>query len=203
MDVEIPCPQCGTVFRVRRELLGKRTKCTKCGAVFVLAAHAATPSAAEPARSPIPTSIFPEAQSTPHSQPTDIPSFVIDTGARPRESVRPSGEMFGFEHDPSKPRFPALRLVARAYEILAIIVLAFAALILLMFVIAVIREPRAILGAIVGSGFTFFAAVAASLTMLFMAQGIRLWLQVEQNTRETQQACRRLADHLCSVESDD
>ena len=36
--------------------------------------------------------------------------------------------------------------------------------------------------------------------LLFSAQMIRPALQVEQNTRETSEACARLAEHLCSIE---
>jgi hypothetical protein len=110
------------------------------------------------------------------------------------------GESLGFEGESPQPRFPALRIVARAYEILAIVVLAFAAFALVLFVVAVIRQPSAILGAILGSGLTFFWAALTALTLLFLAQSIRLGLAIELNTRETHRACRQLADHLCAVE---
>ncbi len=40
--VTIPCPECGTRFRVPTQSLGRRAECRKCHAVFVLSAPATT-----------------------------------------------------------------------------------------------------------------------------------------------------------------
>jgi len=45
-------------------------------------------------------------------------------------------------------------------------------------------------------------AFITALMFLFVSQAIRLGLQIEQNTRETQQACRQLADHLTAIQTE-
>jgi len=110
--------------------------------------------------------------------------------------------MLGFENDRDKPRFPALRIVARTYEFMAIVILAIALVMLLVFLVTIIGDPSKFLVALLGAGFTAWWSFIAAVTMLFIAQFIRLALAIEQNTRETQVACRRLAEHLCAVESE-
>jgi predicted Zn finger-like uncharacterized protein len=211
MNVDIKCPNCGAVYTVRREILGKRTKCTQCGQAFVIAEASGASKEPRPAAStPIPD----DAQwpTAPTSVDTSaIPPFAV----RPESTVArrkpfPGAELFGFERDPNAPRFPALRMVARGYEILAVVVLVIAAVMLVVFMVAVVREAirepdnfiTSFIGAIFAYGFTFFWAAITALTLLFFAQFIRLNLQIEQNTRETRDSCQRLADHLCMVERD-
>ena len=91
-------------------------------------------------------------------------------------------------------------MVARAYEIMAVVVLAFAALLLVLLLIAVIREPSAWLAAMLSFGVMFASAFVTALMFLFAAQAIRLGLQIEQNTRETQQSCRQLAEHFSAIQ---
>jgi NADH:ubiquinone oxidoreductase subunit 6 (subunit J) len=95
-----------------------------------------------------------------------------------------------------------MRMGARAYEIMAVVVLAIAALLLLVFFVAVIREPSAWLAAMLSSGLMFATAFAAALMFLFAAQAIRLGLQIEQNTRESAQACRQLAEHFSAIQTE-
>lgn len=204
MNIDVFCPNCGTLFTVRRDVLGKKTKCTKCGTVFVIAEPVA---AAAPMPAPPPLlDQFPEIDM---SAPAPAPRRATQPNSRANFDQFTSGEFFGFEVEASKkPRFPALRIVAKFYEILAILVLAFAALLLLMFfigfLIAVTKEPengfQYIRGAIAASGIMFFWVTMLAVGLLFIAQLIRLALQVEQNTRETRDACQQLADHLCDIE---
>jgi hypothetical protein len=112
-------------------------------------------------------------------------------------------DIFGFERDSKKPSFPALRIVARSYEVLAVIVIVVAAIMFAAMATRVIFNPEDIFAVILASGLTFLWTVATAITLLFFAQGIRLGLQVEQNTRETSVACRQLAEHLCAIESVD
>ena len=113
-----------------------------------------------------------------------------------------TGESFGFERDQSRPRFPALRIVARAYEVMAVIVIVIAVCALVLFLVAVIRQPSSFFAALVSSGFAFFWMLAMSLMFLLISQAIRLGLQIEQNTRETGEACRQLADHLTAIQTE-
>jgi predicted Zn finger-like uncharacterized protein len=198
MTIDAPCPNCGTIYTVRRELIGKRTKCTRCGTPFVITE--VTPAQAQPATPPPSPeqglfSDIPIHQSyAPHAAP---PTSKQSSPGRNR-----TGEFFGFERDQSRPRFPALRIVARAYEVMAVIVLVFAAGALVLFLVSVIREPSSFLAALVSSGFAFFWLLAMSLMFLFISQAIRLGLQIEQNTRETGDACRQLTDHLTAIQVD-
>lgn len=220
MDIDVPCPHCGTVFTLRRDLIGKRTKCSRCGTPFTIAEPPAAqrPRAGAPVSPPqisishMPTHL-PIEHAAPRQEsfsgiPTHLPIAPTVAPAThdqlpPRETAeRRFTQSLGFEKDQSQPSFPALRMVARAYEIMAIIVLAVAACLLVVFLIAVIREPSAILAAMLASGMAFFWALVTALMLLFISQSIRLWLQIEQNTRETKIACRQLADHLCSIESE-
>jgi predicted Zn finger-like uncharacterized protein len=198
MTIDASCPNCGTIYTVRRELIGKRTKCTRCGTPFTITEM---PLAQAPPASPPPPpdqGLFADIPIHPSYAPHTVPPTAEQ--APPRRSR--TGEFFGFEQDTTHPRFPAMRMVARAYEIMAVIVLVIAACLLILFLIAVIREPRAIIAAILSSGMAFGWAFVTALMFLFVSQAIRLGLQIEQNTRETQQACRQLADHLSGIQVD-
>lgn len=201
MTVDTTCPNCGTLYTLRRELIGKRTKCTRCDTHFTIT---------ETAHVPTPPATAPVAPPTPPPQPvyTDIPTHLPHVARSiPAASTEPApttihrtGELLGFEQDKSQPRFPALRIIARAYEIMAIIVLVIAAIMLVVFLVQVISAPSTILVAIVSTGFAVLGMVATSLMFLFVAQAIRLGLQIEQNTRETQQSCRQLAEHFSAIQ---
>jgi predicted Zn finger-like uncharacterized protein len=200
MTIDATCPNCGTLYTLRSELLGKRTKCTRCGTHFTITEtpHVPTPPPAAPTAPPAP----------PQPVYTDIPTHLPHiTRTTPTASPEPAatthrgaGEFFGFEQDKSQPHFPALRIIARAYEIMAVIVLIIAAVMLVIFFVQVIAAPKAILVAIMSTGFAAFWLVATSLMFLFVAQAIRLGLQIEQNTRETQHACRQLAEHFSAIQ---
>jgi hypothetical protein len=111
-----------------------------------------------------------------------------------------ASEFFGFEQDVSQPRFPAMRIVARAYEIMAIIVLVLAIIALLIALVAIVRNPSNVIGELFGWGIVFAWATLTAILLLFNSQSIRLLLQIEQNTRETQQACRQLAEHFSAIQ---
>jgi len=202
MNVDAPCPNCDTVFTVRRELLGKRTKCTRCGTVFTIAESAATqtPPAVQPTQVTPATS--PKIATPPPAEIPIIPQITVDPQSRATSRAAQSQEFFGFERASSQPRFPTLRKIARGFEILAVIVLAIAPILLLLFVIAVIKNPDALLSGILGAGLAVFWSTLVAISLLAAAQAIRLALQIEENTRETHQACRQLADHLCSIETE-
>jgi hypothetical protein len=205
MTIDAPCPNCGTIYTVRRELVGKRTKCTRCGTPFAIAemAPAQAPAASSPpSASPSPSpdqGLFADIPIHQSFSPHAIPPAAEQ--APPRSSA--AREFIGFEQDVIRPRFPAMRIVARAYEIMAVIVLVIAACLFIVFLVGVIREPQAILLAMLSSGLLFGFAFATALMLLFAAQSIRLSLQIEQNTRETGEACRQLAEHLCAIQVDE
>lgn len=201
MNIDATCPQCGTLFTVRRELLGKRTKCTRCGTHFTItetpAAAAPRPTAPPQMSPPAPyPSVFADIP-THLSQPTRPTAPPHEPPAAPAYAAR---EFLGFEANESQPRFPAMRMVARGYQFAAIVVAVIAALLFLGFVITIIREPSNFLPALFAWGLAIVWALVTIVMLLFISQAIRLGLQIEQNTRETQQACRQLADHLGGIE---
>ena len=201
MDVNVPCPNCGTVFTIKSELLGKRTKCTNCGNAFVLTAPVAPPPPKPAAPEPfeLPTSLFPDRHAAPPPPLVSAPPFRPEPqlGTEPPRAMAPA-------YTPQSPagqqRFPALRIVARLYEVLAVIALASAALLLLLLLINSVSSERPAAPQIFWSAVEIGSMLGAALTCLFIAQAIRLGLQIEENTRATQTACRELADHLCAVE---
>jgi predicted Zn finger-like uncharacterized protein len=201
MNVDVPCPNCGTIFTVRQELLGKRTKCPKCSTVFTLVAPArAIP--AKPDSSELPASILPGVHRRLEPEPVQHPTADVQAVSPPGPSRYSAKEVSGFAPDASRPRFSALRIVARLYEVLAVIILVVAAIALLLMIVAISQDPEAIRFLLFSYGVVAFWATAGAMTLLFFAQTIRIVLQVEHNTRETHIACRQLADHLCAVESE-
>jgi hypothetical protein len=218
MNVDILCPQCGTLFTVRRDLLGKRTKCIKCGTMFVIAeppagsaprvaAPTTTPTA--PAPPPLPSSLkasqmpaaeLPEIVTTPRLAPIPPPPIDVHRPAPTAESFPPH-EFAGAAAEVAAPRFTILYFVARVYEVLAILALVAAALLLLLSLAAVVMNPTAtVLPTLMAMGLSVFWAMMAAVMFALMAQSIRLGLQIEQNTRETRLACERLAEHLSGIE---
>lgn len=200
MNVDITCPQCGTIYTVGSEVLGKRTKCVRCGANFTIAEPAASPTPPPSATSQTPNFA---ALSQPPAPPPDIPAFPqVVTEPAPRVAPRAAAvpEVATLRHEPPAPQYPVLRFVALAYEILAGVVMVIAVILFLFLIIAAISQPEAILGALLATGLSFFWALLISVSLLAGAQTIRLVLQMEKNTRETHRACRQLADHLCSIE---
>jgi predicted Zn finger-like uncharacterized protein len=195
MTIDAPCPNCGTIYTVRRDLIGKRTKCTRCGTPFVIA------------EAPVPPSR--EAVSPPQEAFTGIPTHLPPLTHTPQSGAptsvvasTPAREVLDFGSSGSSPRFPAMRIVARSCEITAAIVLLLAVILLLDFFYSLV-SPSGILGpspAVIG--IAFFGTLSMALMLLFAAQSIRLGLQIEQNTRETGEACRQLAEHLCGIQVD-
>ncbi len=202
MNIDITCPQCGTVYTVGSEVVGKRTKCVRCGTGFTIlepATSATSPPAAATSQSPnIP------AAAPPAAAPQDIPAFPqVVTEPPPRITPRTAAAPTHFySHEPATPQFPVLRFIALAYEILAGAVMLIAVVLFVFFLLTAISQPDAILGALLATGLSFFWAILISVSLLAGAQTIRLVLQMEKNTRETQKACRQLADHLCSINTE-
>ncbi len=199
MTIDAPCPNCGTIYTVRRDLIGKRTKCTRCGTPFVITevplAQPPRPTAPPPQEQPAFGDI-PIHQTFP---PRQAPEVEPQRATQASGTRQQTANYLGFD-DKSKPRFPALKMVARGYEVLAVIVLAVAAIMLIVGIVSVIANPHAIVSVLVSSGMMVVWGLATALMCLFFAQVTRLALQVEQNTRQTSEACRQLAEHLGGIQ---
>src|SRR5690349_897903 len=204
MTIDAPCPNCGTLYTVRRDLIGKRTKCTRCGMPFVIAEMA--PTQAPPAGPPPSAEAAPTPQEAFTGIPTHLPPIMHAPQPGTPTSVvtsAPAREVLGFESNRSNPRFPAMRIVARSCEITAAIVLLLAVVLLLDFFYRLLSPSADLLGPSPATiGIAFFGALSMALMLLFAAQSIRLGLQIEQHTRESSEACRQLAEHLCAIQID-
>lgn len=202
MTIDATCPHCGTLYTLRRELIGKRTKCTRCGTQFTITESPSVPS--PPAAAPIPPP-SPPPQPVYTDIPTHLPHLVrTETGAGESSASRRTrsrtADFLGFEQDKSAPRYPAVKMVARAYEILAIVVLVCAAGWLVLEIINAIRVPQETLRHLLNAVIAILWGLATALMCLFVSQMTRLALQIEHNTRETSTACRQLAEHFSAIE---
>jgi len=205
MTVDTTCPNCGTLYTLRSDLIGKRTKCTRCGTHFVITetAHVPTSAAAVPPASPI--------QPTPPPPPIygDIPTHLPHVARTEQRYEEPgiqrpqrtrTADFLGFERDKEAPRYPAIKLVARGYEILAIIALVCTVGWIIFEIALTIRAPKDALLHLFNSIIAILWGLATALMCLFVSQMTRLVLQIEYNTRETSSACRQLAEHFSAIE---
>ena len=206
MTIDAPCPNCGTIYTVRRDLIGKRTKCTRCGTPFVIVEGA--PLQPPPTNPPQP----------PPAQPQPVPDQLLygdipihqsyaaqpipPAAQQPARHYAATSASVGAQPDKPNSRYPVIRMVAKGYEVLAVLVLIFAAIMLVVGIVQVILNPESILRVLVSSGMMCVWGLATALMCLFFSQVIRLFLQIEQNTRETSEACRQLADDLTAIQTE-
>jgi predicted Zn finger-like uncharacterized protein len=193
MGVIVSCPQCGTQYSVERERLGRRSKCAKCGAAFVLSAPV------EPA-----PSVVSEQVAEPNIEDfAAIPQFEIVPPAKRVRTPAPPQPAAVATAGAAGPSFWALRLLARSYEVFAVISLVAIMIPLVLMVQALVQFPTLASLVVLRYCLAIVSLLASALIMFLIAQLVRLILQVEQNTRETSIACQRLAEHLCAIESAD
>jgi predicted Zn finger-like uncharacterized protein len=187
MNVTVLCPQCGTQYSIQRDLLGRRSKCAKCGSAFVLSESipAVAPARAiEPAAEEI--AIIPEVAVAPRARRAKTPKSIPNPVATPAATAAPS--------------FWALRLLARSYEVFAVISLVAVMVPVVLMVQTVVQFPSLATLLVLRYAIAIVSLLASALILFLIAQLVRLILQVEQNTRETSIACRQLAEHLCGIE---
>jgi hypothetical protein len=219
MNIDVPCPNCGTVFTLRRDLIGKRTKCTRCGTPFMITEP---PAAQSPSRqapespqqvsySDLPAHLA--APAPPQEQFAGIPTHLpvgpppisapqSPTAQRQQTAHRVPATQFQTQSNRSASGFPAMRLLARAYEVFALLLFFVFLVCFIVFLVSAITKSTTFLAALMNWGIPSFATLISGLMVLVAAETIRVSLRIEQNTRETQIACRQLADHLCSIETE-
>jgi hypothetical protein len=132
-----------------------------------------------------------------------IPQFDIVPPAKRARATPPSQPAVVMPAAGAGPSFWALRLLARSYEVFAVISLVAIMIPLVLMVQALVQFPTLASLVLLRYGLAIVSLLASALIMFLIAQLVRLILQVEQNTRETSVACQRLAEHLCAVESVD
>lgn len=199
MNVDVRCPACSAYFSVPTTVLGKRTKCTKCGERFEL-------TAAPPSESDLTgfDDIVIEEAATADVKTDSVPPPPIsppqfDSGIRPAHDVEGDALVAPASTRTGTRTFMALRIVARFYEILAIIVAAVGILVLVLAFVAIVTDDSPISRTtsvwqwFVTTGMTAFWTAMTVTGLLFVAQIIRLALQVEENTYESRKAFQRIA----------
>lgn len=214
MQVSTSCPNCSTRFQVSNTVIGKRTRCTKCGKPFVLAEIDPSPVIRQQIQQPREDDAIrePEAESAAESRPSPPPLHKpqqwidIENGYETpnlADATLPTTEI-ALGHR----KFLALRIVAGIFEILAV-------LMLLAMTVSITVDALEY-NEIVQKGFDelnelrkgrilrdiFNVVIGGSvviLCLLFLANLIRLGIQIERNTYQSQELLQQL--HALSLPS--
>ena len=190
MSVVVSCPQCATQYSIERELLGRRSKCAKCGVAFTLV---------EP-----PPAVAPAAVAEPQLPYFgSFPQFELESPASPAPSPLPTPRPAARPKESTAPSFWALRMMARSYEVFAVVSLVAIMIPIVLMVQTLIQFPTLATLVVVRYSVAIVSLLTSAVVLFLIAQLIRLILQVEQNTREASEACRQLVEHLGAIESDE
>ena len=169
--LKVKCHICGKSIRGGDDWAGMTAKCPNCDAELVFPAARDNDSEAV-STEPIEINVNPVV-SVP---PTKNGVFASEIAGI---------ENFGFERDKSQPRFPALRVLARTYEFLAIAIFVMAIVFIAMSVISAgYFGFQGLLSALIFAILVLLLTAAVTVTLLCGAQFIRLALQIEENTRK-------------------
>jgi hypothetical protein len=121
----------------------------------------------------------------PHASDTTKPSTdAAMPQHRKRAVATKAARAYEVTSEPTKHRYPFLLLLAAVYRILAGVVIGLG--VVAVIVIMVVRGPSGFPTAII----TMAVCVAAGLPMLICAEVIRVFLDMEQNTRQTNDLLR-------------
>jgi hypothetical protein len=196
MNVTVSCSQCGTQYSIQRELLGRRSKCAKCGVAFTLVET--SPTAAPVVAPSVAPAVAVEPQLPDFGS---LPQFELEPPVTPAGSPRPTPRPAARPTEGIAPSFWALRFMARSYEVFAVISLVAIMIPIVLMVQTLIQFPTLATLVVVRYSVAIASLLASAVVLFLIAQLIRLILQVEQNTRETSEACRQLVEHLGAIES--
>ena len=204
MNVDVRCPACRSCFTVPTTVLGKRTKCTKCGERFELTA--VTTSEDDLAGlDEIGNDFWNSSVGESAVPPPPIAQSSFDAG---HESVSKSDvdSSVAASARSGKRQFSALRFVASFYELMSFIIAIVGVLAVVASVVLYASESTSIFQPsfsewLIGTLIAIFCMSMIVTGLLFIAQLIRLALQVEENTFEAREACRRIAKSLESNSS--
>jgi len=203
MQVATACPHCSARFQVAQTVIGKRTRCTKCGEPFVLSERPTAPDATR-----TPSKIRPVAKADSVDFDFDKPALDRNHTAHAppipptppdfrNENLGIDANAIDVEDRWQRPpasvsrEYRALRIIARILEILAIVLV-----VLLVIAIAIVsfgysQQPNqtaldlshfmlGILEMCVSVGIV-------NLFLFFFANMIRLIIQIERNTYNCQE----------------
>lgn len=221
MNAKVHCPNCLAEFSVPASLIGKRTRCTKCSKPFQLVTDPDTASVdpdpwdpKQPHASDSPSGTYDDppwnwGPDPAHGQAPPAPAIserVDDT--RSKESIpRPHVSL---KREASQPRrqFAAMRIVAVVLECAAILVAALSVLAGIIIAVGVVGAQISelrwwdLLEVLARSAAELLIGAITATLLFFLAQLIRLGLQIEQNTFDTrtsvgemERLCRTKLDH--------
>ena len=215
MQVPTACPHCSARFQVAQAVIGKRTRCTKCGEPFVLSESPAAPASTGASSETRPVAKahsvdfdfdepVPDRNHTAHAPP--IPPAPPDFG---NENLGIDANAFEVEDRGQRKstsvsrEYRALRTIARILEILAII---FVALLVIAIVFAIYayakqtspttQDLTALVIVILQMSFT---VGVVDLCLLFISNFIRLNIQIERNTFNSQERAQGLSAQLAAL----
>lgn len=207
MQVSTSCPNCSTRFQVSSTVIGKRTRCTKCGKPFVLTEIDPSPVVRQQIQQPREDDAIREAvaestaESHPSPPPLNKPQQWIDIENASKTPNLTDATLPTQEIASGHRKFLALRIVAGTFEILAVLML------LAMTVSITVdaleyneiaqkgfdelnelrkgRILRDIFNVVIGGSVVI-------LCLLFLANLIRLGIQIERNTFQSQELLQQL-----------
>jgi len=196
MQTTTSCPHCSAKFQVSTAVLGKRTRCTKCGQGFVLAEcpeaeRLGTKSNAESKAKEQSEQDRPSPEDTTNQSdwsqmletPAIPPDITIDTETPVQRTAN------DIQSSTSTPRkFIALKVIASFYEIIATLM---GVAILIVFLFLAIDE-----GLNLASLIWLFSSMVSAAFIMGIANVIRLFLHIENNTFEASQSLSKLKEDI-------
>ncbi len=216
MHVATACPHCSARFQVAQAVIGKRTRCTKCGKPFVLSECTPTPPVTS--RNPSVSKSVSKADSIDSDFEGSTPEQINTAQAPPVPSTPPDFEnenvgidanTFDVENNwqrkpvPVSREYRALRVIARILEVLAIVLF-----VLLIIAIAFAsyeysrqsNQTALDLSHFIGEILVAcFAVGLVNLTLFFFANMIRLNIQIERNTYNCQECAQGHSAQLSAL----
>lgn len=214
MQVFTACPHCSAKFQVSKTVIGKRTRCTKCSEAFVLTESPASSSkerqgARKPQTETDPIDAIsnepPQNRAGPASippVPPPSPNFNDEIASTPIIKTN-NGEYDQFRPFSVTRNYLALRFIARTLEIIGIVLI-----VLLVLAIAItiydysrITEHTSeqligLLGEIFGMS---LAVGIMNLVLFFFSNSIRLAIQIERNTHQSQERLQDLSNQVIGL----
>lgn len=195
MQIQCQCPHCSTTFKVPERVLGKRTKCTKCGEQFELIQYESTPSTrAENAASEEAaafqnwTNVDIDTGNESSAAGMPLPPAVIPTTVQNKLGPIEFAVQPALSDRTGARRFRALRFICAFIEITAAIIAiaVFAMGLLLLLTIRAIPDATAadVWRIVFECLQVWFVGGITVAVVLAFSQSVRLFLQIEQNTFE-------------------
>lgn len=207
MQVTTSCPHCDTRFQVASTVIGKRTRCTKCGQPFVLAEAEPVTTAIPPAQQlqiggevePADNQVL--SPRLPPPPPLASPNINFAESSY-YEAAKRGDESANRSPARTRNRFVALRILAGIFDVMAVLTLLAVIVSITIDCIQYAATTDSLQRAQLIRDIVQ-VAIGSTLTILFLcviSNTIRLALQVERNTFHSQELLRRLCASSVNVD---